>query len=161
MIVTATEGGQHPAHYPQRTPVESDIGQRGPRQTADEDNVGGYELYMAGDEPDSDDEGSDDGVEIPAKIQSQTGAGDRRNAKRQKADPAVYKSAADDEDDGILVSNAAGWNTLNIVLRDKGTLRFVKYVSQSAPGDRYDFAGSVEVEPEDDTENRGLGDMLS
>jgi hypothetical protein len=38
------------------------------------------------------------------------------------------------------------------VLRDKGTLRFVKYVSQSAPGDRWDFAGCVEVEPEDDEE---------
>lgn len=121
-------------------------------QNDNEDNVGGYELYMAGDEPDSDYEGSDDGVEIPAKIQSQTGAGDRRNAKRRKADPAIYQAAADDEDDGILVSNPAAWNTLSIVLRDRGTLRFVKYVSQSAPGDRWDFAGSVEVETEDDDE---------
>ena len=126
-------------------------------QTRDEDNVGGYELYMAGDEPDSDDEGSDDDVEIPAKMQSQTGAGDRRNGKRRKADPAIYQAAADDEDDGILVSNAAGWNTLNIVLRDKGTLRFVKYVSQSAPGDRWDFAGSVEVESEDEDEQVEAG----
>lgn len=122
-------------------------------QTAEEDNVGGYELYMAGDDPDSDFEGSDDGVEIPAKLQSQTGAGDRRNAKRRKTDPAVYQSATDDEDDGILVSNAAGWNTLSIVLRDKGTLRFVKYVSQSAPGDRWDFAGCVEVTPEEEDED--------
>jgi hypothetical protein len=118
-----------------------------PQTEEGEDNVGGYELYMAGDDPDSDFEGSDEGVEIPAKMQSQTGAGDRRNAKRRKADPAVYQAAADDEDDGILVSNAAGWNTLNIVLRDKGTLRFVKYISQNAPGDRWDFAGCVEVKP--------------
>ena len=126
-------------------------------RTNEEDNVGGYELYMAGDDPDSDFEGSDDGVEIPAKMQSQTGAGDRRNAKRKKADPAVYQAAADDEDDGILLSNAAGWNTLSIVLRDKGTLRFVKYVSQSAPGDRWDFAGCVEVKPDDEDEQVEAG----
>jgi Rps23 Pro-64 3,4-dihydroxylase Tpa1-like proline 4-hydroxylase len=117
---------------------------------ADEDNMGGYELYMAGDDANNDAEGSDDGVEIPAKLQSQTGAGDRRNAKRRKADPAVYQAAADDEDDGILVSNPASWNTLSIVLRDQGMLRFVKYVSKSAPGDRYDFVGAVEVEGGDD-----------
>ena len=116
----------------------------------EEGNVGGYELYMAGEEPDSEDEASEDGVEIPAKLQSQTGAGERRNTKQRKADPAVYQSAADDEDDGILVSNAAGWNSLSIVLRDQGTLRFVKYVSASAPGDRWDFAGCVEVEGEEE-----------
>ncbi|KAK3722940.1 putative component of NuA3 histone acetyltransferase complex [Vermiconidia calcicola] len=127
-------------------------------EAEDEDNVGGYELYMAGDEADGDaGEGSDDGVEIPAKVQSQshTGAGARRNAKRKKADPAIYKAAADDEDDGILVSNPASWNTLNVVLRDQGTLKFVKYVSQSAPGDRWDFAGCVEVEPDGASDDEG------
>jgi hypothetical protein len=62
----------------------------------------------------------------------------------------VYQAAGDDEDDGILFSNAASWNTLSIVLRDRGTLKFVKYVSKAAPGDRYDFTGSLEVEFEDD-----------
>lgn len=120
--------------------------------STEEDNIGGYELIMAGDDqPDSDDEGSNDGVEIPAKVQSNTGAGDRRNAKRKKADPAIYKAATEDEeDDGILVSNPASWNTLSVVLRDQGTLKFVKYVSQSAPGDRWDFAGCVGVEEIDD-----------
>lgn len=115
---------------------------------ADEDNVGGYELYMAGDDEDSDAEGSDDGVPIPANIQSHTGAGDRRSAKRRKmADPAVYQAAADeDHDDGILFSNPASWNTMSVVLRDKGTLRFVKYVSRAARGDRWDFTGGYEVE---------------
>ncbi|KAF2485108.1 Oxoglutarate and iron-dependent oxygenase degradation C-term-domain-containing protein [Neohortaea acidophila] len=116
------------------------------------DNVGGYELYMASDEPE-DDDASDGGVEIPAKLQSQTGAGDRRTASQKKVDPAIYKAAADDEDDGIIISNPASWNTLNLVLRDQGTLRFVKYVSQSAPGDRWDFTGCVQVEPEDDDDD--------
>lgn len=122
-------------------------------ETEEEDTVGGYELYMAGDDPDDEDEGSDDGVTIPANVQSQTGAGQRRSAKSKKADPAVYQAAGDDEDDGILFSNAATWNTMSFVLRDRGTLKFVKYVSQSAPGDRYDITGCVEVEPEDDDED--------
>jgi len=122
-----------------------------------EDNVGGYELYMAGDEAeDNDEDGSDDGVTIPpnAHHQSHTGAGDRRSAKKQrgsKADPAVYRAAAEeDDDDGILFSNPASWNSLSVVLRDRGTLRFVKYVSQKAQGDRWDFAGTFEVEDDDD-----------
>ncbi|KAK4539145.1 hypothetical protein LTR36_001203 [Oleoguttula mirabilis] len=134
---------------------------------ADEEaNVGGYELYMAGDEGDSDDDndddGSDDGVTIPASItQSSTGAGDRRSAKRQlkkkASDPAVYQAAADDDDDdGILFSNPAGWNTMSIVLRDKGTLKFVKYVSRAARGDRWDFTGAGEVGDGDEGVEEGV-----
>lgn len=129
----------------------------------EEDNVGGYELYMAGDDDEDDDDasdaGSDHGIEIPAKVQSATGAGDRRSAKKNKAkaDPAIYKAAQeDDEDDGILFSNPASWNTLSLVLRDRGVLKFVKYVSGRAKGDRYDFAGALEVEDvgdEDDAED--------
>ncbi|KAK5135619.1 hypothetical protein LTR08_005099 [Meristemomyces frigidus] len=109
------------------------------------DNVGGYELYMAGAE--EDDEASETGsVDIPAAVsQSATGAGNRRQSR--KADPAVYQAAAaEDEDDGILFSNPASWNTLSVVLRDRGTLRFVKYVSRQAGGDRWDFTGGVGVE---------------
>lgn len=128
-----------------------------PETEKEEDNPGGYELYMAGDDPE-DEEGSDDGVEIPPNVQSNTGAGQRRSAKKsKKADPAVYQAAADDdEDDGILFSNPAAWNTMSIVLRDKGTLKFVKYVSQSAPGDRYDYTGCVEVEPEEDDDEEDM-----
>lgn len=115
----------------------------------DEDNVGGYELYMAGDDDDDDasDAGSDHGVTIP----SGTGAGNRRSAK--KADPAVYQAAQDDDDDGILFSNPASWNTLSIALRDKGVMKFVKYVSRKAKGDRWDFTGCVEVEEDEDDED--------
>ncbi|KAL1585182.1 hypothetical protein WHR41_06514 [Cladosporium halotolerans] len=143
-----------------------------PTSEEEEDNVGGYELYMAGDDDESDDEdgsdaGSDHGVSIPAKLQSATGAGDRRSAKkassRPKADPAIYKAAQEDEeDDGILFSNPASWNTLSLVLRDRGVLKFVKYVSGKAKGDRFDFAGAVEVEEgededEDEEEDAGEG----
>jgi hypothetical protein len=39
------------------------------------------------------------------------------------------------------------------VLRDRGVLKFVKYVSGKAKGDRYDFSGAVEVEDIDDDED--------
>ncbi|EMC94259.1 hypothetical protein BAUCODRAFT_36731 [Baudoinia panamericana UAMH 10762] len=135
----------------------------------EEDNVGGYEVYMAGDDAEDEDEGQggddhDDGVPVPTNIQSSTGAGQRRQArssKRDKADPAVYKSAAtDEEDDGILFSNPASWNTLSVVLRDRGTLKFVKYVSKRAPGDRWDFTGAWEVEDGDEDEGEEVVDVI-
>ncbi|KAL2817303.1 Oxoglutarate and iron-dependent oxygenase degradation C-term-domain-containing protein [Aspergillus granulosus] len=87
--------------------------------TTEDPSVGGYEIYMAGDDEEEEKNG---------------------------ADPAIYRSAADDEDDGILFSTAAGWNRLSIVLRDSGTLKFVKYVSAAAKGDRWDVTGEMGVE---------------
>ncbi|KAI1094925.1 Oxoglutarate and iron-dependent oxygenase degradation C-term-domain-containing protein [Rostrohypoxylon terebratum] len=79
--------------------------------------VGGHEVYMAGD---------DDANE----------------------DAAIYKSGNDD--DNILFFEAAAWNNLSLVLRDSGVLKFVKYVSEKAPGDRWDISGTFEVEEPDD-----------
>lgn len=84
------------------------------------EEVGGHEVYMAGD--DGDDE-----------------------------DAAIYKSSADD--DNILFFQAAAWNKLTIVLRDSGTLRFVKYVSRKAKGDRWDVSASYDIEEQDDDED--------
>ncbi len=90
---------------------------------------GGDEVYMAGDD--------DDAASSTSKsLSPQVG---------KRADPAVYKSAADDEDDGILFTNTPGWNTFSVVLRDRGTLRFIKYVSSAANGDRWDIKGEVEL----------------
>jgi len=79
--------------------------------------VGGHEVYMAGD---------DDSNE----------------------DAAIYKSNA--EEDNILFFQAASWNKMTLVLRDSGTLRFVKYVSQTAKGDRWDISGVFEIEEQND-----------
>jgi hypothetical protein len=89
--------------------------------------VGGHEVYMAGD---------DDSNE----------------------DAAIYKSSA--EDDNILFFQAASWNKMTLGLRDSGTLRFVKYVSKSAKGDRWDISGMYEIQEQDDEpdeETRGVG----
>ncbi|KAK6067223.1 hypothetical protein SCUP234_11706 [Seiridium cupressi] len=83
------------------------------------EEVGGHEVYMAGD---------DDSAE----------------------DAAIYKSSGDD--DNILFFQAAAWNKLTIVLRDSGTLKFVKYVSRKAPGDRWDICGTFDIEEQDDEE---------
>jgi hypothetical protein len=34
---------------------------------------------------------------------------------------------------------------MSLVLRDWGTLKFVKYVSRAAKGDRWDVTGEIEV----------------
>jgi len=75
----------------------------------------------------------------------------KSNGKRKKADPAIYRSGRDNEDDGILFTMPASWNRLGIVLRDTGVLRFVKYISKSAAGDRWDVIGEWGVG--DDGEN--------
>ncbi|RDA85358.1 hypothetical protein CP532_6411 [Ophiocordyceps camponoti-leonardi (nom. inval.)] len=85
-----------------------------------DNDVGGHEVYMAGD-----DDGGGDGN-----------------------DAAVYKSAADD-DDNVLFFQAAAWNKMTLVLRDSGTLRFVKYVSGKARGDRWDVSGVFGVRDDD------------
>ncbi|KAF2009824.1 hypothetical protein BU24DRAFT_427843 [Aaosphaeria arxii CBS 175.79] len=108
-----------------------------------EEEVGGYEMYMAGED---DDDQTDTGATEPS---TSTGAGQRRKAK---ADPAIYKSAVDEEDDGVLFSQPAAWNNVSIILRDKGVLRFTKYVSKSANGDRWDVCGEYGVEFGDDEE---------
>lgn len=124
----------------------------GQAQPKTEEEVGGYEMYMAGEE----DEGTDAGTGA-AEPSTSTGAGQRRKAK---ADPAVYKSAGDEDDDGILFSQPAAWNNLAIVLRDRGVLRFTKYVSKAAKGDRWDVCGEYGVEFGED-EDSAVGDMES
>ncbi|KAK5053112.1 hypothetical protein LTR84_002086 [Exophiala bonariae] len=106
---------------------------------------GGEEAYMAGDDDEDDDTASVRSKSLP-------------NVGR-KADPAVYKSSngAEDEDDGILFANSPAWNRFSVVLRDKGTLRFVKYVSRAAAGDRWDIKGEVELAEDAFADDGSLG----
>ncbi|KAK4864637.1 hypothetical protein LT330_009632 [Penicillium expansum] len=123
-----------------------------PKENVNDDAVegpalGGYEIYMAGDEDEDDDDEED--AENADQVLGR---------KKTKADPAVYRSAGADEDDGILFSTQAGWNRLSIVLRDSGTLKFVKYVSAAAKGDRWDITGDIGVEFEEGDEDEEEGD---
>ena len=115
-------------------------------KTSERIEVGGEEVYMAGDD-------DDDAASVHSRSLPHTG---------RKADPAIYRSAQDEEDDSILFTNAPSWNKFSVVLRDKGTLRFVKYVSQAAKGDRWDIKGEVELSSDafgdDEEEDRDLGE---
>ena len=51
----------------------------------------------------------------------------------------------EDEEDGTLLTVQPGFNSLLLVLRDEGVMRFVKYVSASAEGSRWDVCGEYEV----------------
>lgn len=44
-------------------------------------------------------------------------------------------------EDSQLLSVSAGSNELSLVLRDRGVLKFVKYVSANAPGSRCSIQG--------------------
>jgi hypothetical protein len=89
------------------------------------EEVGGHEVYMAGD-------------------------GDADE------DAAIYKTSGDD--DNILFFQAAAWNKMTIVLRDSDTLKFVKYISESAKGDRWDISGVFEIEEVEDGDDENDND---
>jgi Rps23 Pro-64 3,4-dihydroxylase Tpa1-like proline 4-hydroxylase len=92
------------------------------------DDVGGHEVYMATDDD------------------------------KDHTDAAIYQSSSDLEEDNVLFTMPASWNKMSIVLRDSGVLKFVKYVSKSAKGDRWDIGGSFGVkeisEPDDEYEHQ-------
>jgi len=51
----------------------------------------------------------------------------------------------DDDDDGTLLTVQPSFNRLLLVLRDEKVMKFVKYVSASAEGSRWDVCGEYEV----------------
>lgn len=127
------------------------------------------------DDEEDDDEAQQNRKANGGKSKSKTNGKGKASAKEEKEEPesvgghevymagddeddedaAVYKASADD--DNILFFQGASWNQLTIVLRDSGTLRFVKYVSRKAKGDRWDISASFDIEEgesdDDDGEN--------
>ncbi|KAL9098428.1 MAG: hypothetical protein Q9163_005909 [Psora crenata] len=114
-------------------------------------DVGGYLAYMAGDDDAREGDGDNHaGIEVPPDMST---GGRATIAKKSGADPAVYRAHEDNEDDSVLFSMSASWNKLGIVLRDQGTMRFVKYVSRQAKGDRWDIFAEFEINPEAGDDN--------
>lgn len=71
----------------------------------------------------------------------------------------------DPEDDTELLSIQAGFNRLNIVLRDTGVMKFIKYVSYRAPSSRWDISIEYNIdgkyfedESDDDEDDGGSSD---
>jgi prolyl 3-hydroxylase /prolyl 3,4-dihydroxylase len=88
-------------------------------EAQEEDDVGGHEVYMAGDE-------------------------------EENEDAAIYKTSSDADEDNVLFTMPASWNKMSVVLRDSGVLKFVKYISRNAKGDRWDISGSFGVVLDED-----------
>ena len=94
------------------------------------DDKGGFECYI-----EADDDGDDDD---------------------EKEGQAEAEDEYNEEDDTKLLSVSACNNTLSLVYRDPGTMRFVKYLGIGAPSSRWDL--SLEYEVEDDNEGSEEGD---
>lgn len=67
---------------------------------------------------------------------------------------AEYKSGQADSEDDVL-NVPASFNTLDLVMRDSRTVRFVKYLSARAPSSRWDVAGIYEPEEDDAEDGEG------
>ncbi|KAJ7246543.1 Oxoglutarate and iron-dependent oxygenase degradation C-term-domain-containing protein [Mycena haematopus] len=57
----------------------------------------------------------------------------------------VDEEVEEEEEDSTLLTVQPGFNRLLLVLRDERVMRFVKYVSASAEGSRWDVCGEYEV----------------
>ncbi|QLG73842.1 hypothetical protein HG535_0F03530 [Zygotorulaspora mrakii] len=97
--------------------------------------VGGYELYMA-----DNDEEDDENVSKKSQLD------------KDVEDASVYRT--DDSGDSVLLNSSASWNTFNLVLRDESVLEFVKYISWSAKSSRWDIKMQWDVKStEQESEN--------
>ena len=84
-------------------------------------------------------------------------AHDRDRSVGELEDDTISEGEGVDEDDsGPLLTVQPGFNRLLLVLRDERVMHFVKYLSASAPGCRWDVYGEWGVgmvqENETDTE---------
>ena len=121
----------------------------------DRGDVGGWECYMAPHE------GDDDPTVYKSAQAHRAKAGNHKHAEAAAAEAADRADAdngeqeedeeasgddgADDDSDGVLLNLTPSFNTLSVVLRDEGVMRFVKYLSASAGGSRWDVIGEFEV----------------
>jgi prolyl 3-hydroxylase /prolyl 3,4-dihydroxylase len=104
-------------------------------------DVGGFECYIEADESGQDEQ--------------YKGSTARAASAKQGEDE---ENDDEDEDGTELLSVSAANNTLSLVYRDPGTMRFVKYLSIQAPSSRWDIALEYRVAEDDDDEDDGVDD---
>jgi prolyl 3-hydroxylase /prolyl 3,4-dihydroxylase len=140
------------------TAVNSSNGRTTDVEVDTETDLGGEEIYMAS----HDDDASISSHKVLPQVGRKSTATSAAKGKAT-SDPAVYR-ATEDEDDGILFSDTPSWNTLSVVLRDQGVLRFVKYVCRDPSGEgvgRWDVKGEVELGEGAFDEENGAGESES
>jgi hypothetical protein len=67
------------------------------------------------------------------------------NGQSEDEDAGDAMSEDEEDDNGPLLTVQPGFNKLLLVLRDERVIHFVKYLSASAPGCRWDVYGEWEV----------------
>ena len=119
---------------------------------------GGYLAYMIGDDDETADGRGEDSNNVSTQPSTDTSTSQSTNTTttsftpvavkptETKHDPAVYRTNTAADEDPILFHMPATWNQLGIVLRDKGTMRFVKYLSRQAKSDRWDIFGEFTID---------------
>lgn len=118
--------------------------------------VGGWQAYMPpadiSDDPavygsGKSEKGKDQNSEKDS-IQSQEGEeGEEEEEELEmvEMDEEEEEEGSEEEEDDILLNLLPQFNTLSLVLRDEGVMRFVKYLSASAGGSRFDVCAEYEV----------------
>ena len=91
-------------------------------------DCGGFECYIAADDDEDNENGGSDNKNEPAEEYNQ-------------------------DDDTELLSVSVSNNTLSLVYRDPGTMRFIKYLGARAPSSRWDVAMEYEVPGDDDDDD--------
>ncbi|KAF3924895.1 hypothetical protein ABW21_db0206732 [Orbilia brochopaga] len=105
-------------------------------ETAILDNWGGYEIYMS-----TADKPKHPRIDDP-KAKNKTSTHELDDSY----DPAIVSTAANSGDDELMLHLPATWNSMNVIYRDTGVMRFTKYVSRAAAGSRWDVGGVYQVE---------------
>lgn len=131
-------------------------------------DIGGWECYLAPHEGEEDPAVYQSAASLRAQREKEAmeegdseaadaGAADAEAADAEDEDEKDEDDEDDEDDDfdGVLLNVTPAFNTLNVVLRDEGVMRFVKYLSASAGGSRWDISaeytvGAAEIEEMDE-----------
>ena len=122
--------------------------------------VGGFECYIEAEE----DPENAEAAEVYRGSYNSVNGNTKSDSKAEKAEKDARKKSGgkeeeEEEEDNTtsLLSVSAMNNTLNLVMRDEGVMKFIKYVSANAPGSRWDIAVEYEITPPEGEEDSSEG----
>lgn len=121
--------------------------------------VGGWEAYMPpveeGDDPavygsgksreHANGNGTTHGDSLDVIENASEDEVDDDDDEEQDVDMMGEDEDEDEDEDGVLLNLTPTYNTLSLVLRDERVMRFVKYLSASSGGSRWDLSAEFEV----------------
>ena len=108
-------------------------------------DVGGFECYIKAEE-------GNDGVEAAESYRAKekrkapkTQYNGQTNNSEMETEGEFEEGEDEDEDSNDVMSVFANQNALSLVVRKPGYMKFLKYVSSSAPGSRWDIACEYKI----------------